>query len=58
MERVKVYATTIHDKNANSFKLSHDRFPSYLILFHSTFLVFTSMINKPRLFPEICLTTE
>ena len=39
MEGVGVYAATIHDKNANSFKLSHDRFPSYLILFHSTNLV-------------------
>ena len=46
MEGVGVYVTTIHDKDANSFKLSYDRFPSYLILFHSTFLVFISMINK------------
>ena len=29
MEGVGDYVTTIHDKNANNFKLSHDRFPSY-----------------------------
>ena len=28
-----------HDKNTNSFKLTHDRFALYLILFHSTNLV-------------------
>ena len=39
MEGVGVYAATIHDKNANSFKLTHDHFALYLILFHSTNLV-------------------
>ena len=39
MEGIGVYVATIHDKNANSFKLSHDRFALYLILFHSTNLV-------------------
>ena len=34
-----VYVATIHDKNTNSFKLSHDRFALYLILFRSTYLV-------------------
>ena len=35
MEGVGVYVATIHNKNANSFKLSHDRFPSYLVLLQS-----------------------
>ena len=29
MEGLWDYVTTIHNKNANNFKLSHDRFPSY-----------------------------
>ena len=37
MEGVGVYVATIHDKNANSFKLSYDHFPSYLILFQATY---------------------
>ena len=41
MEGVGVYVATIHNKNASSFKLSHDRFPLYLILFYSSFFSLT-----------------
>ena len=62
MEGVGDYVTTIHDKNANNFKLSHDCFPSYwyfdpIPLYISSF---TFMINKQKYFPslEFCLTAE
>ena len=58
MEGVAVYVTKIHDKNVNNFKESHDIFPSYLMLIHSTFFSFTFIISKQRYFPEFCLTTE
>ena len=49
--------STTKMQTVSNYTVSHDRFPSYLILFHSTYLVFTSMINKQKLFPEFCLTT-
>ena len=54
MEGVGNYVTTIHDKNANNFKLSHDRpIPLYISSFKF-------MINKQKYFPslEFCLTAE
>ena len=54
MEGVGNYVTTIHDKNANNFKLSHDRpIPLYISSFKF-------MINKQKYFTslEFCLTAE
>ena len=55
MEGVGDYLTTIHDKNANNFKLSRDRFPSYYYFDPIPLYIsrVTFMINKQKYFPRL-----